>query len=227
MRIPGSPASSGRRAGTTARPALHDALVRNRFVPGETESIMIGDAALLAADVPLPKGVHSGGSRARPDVRATQRDAGRGLRRRVRTRDGRCAAPKAGLRGWDGALGGRGRRRDRQLRPPGAGTRDGVRRASGAAPHDRNGVGAESTGRSRRPGHDRRSGLARGSSTATRLKSRARSSNERDSSRSRRRRPTCGWPAGRRCSAGRACCIACASVRECPPGPCRASFRAR
>src|SRR4249920_3027247 len=39
------------------------------------------------------------------------------LRGRVRRRDGRCAAPKTGFRGWDGALGGRGRRRDRQRRP--------------------------------------------------------------------------------------------------------------
>ena len=45
-------------------PGLHDALVRNGFVPGEPESIMIGEAALLAVDVPLPKGIRCGGSRA-------------------------------------------------------------------------------------------------------------------------------------------------------------------
>ena len=44
-------------------PGLHDALVRNGFVPGEPESIMIGEAALLAVDAPLPKGSSSAGSR--------------------------------------------------------------------------------------------------------------------------------------------------------------------
>jgi hypothetical protein len=43
-------------------PGLHDALVRTGFVPGE--SIMIGEAALLAVDIPLPKGIRLRGSRA-------------------------------------------------------------------------------------------------------------------------------------------------------------------
>jgi ribosomal protein S18 acetylase RimI-like enzyme len=51
-------------------PGLHDALVRNGFVPGEPESIMIGEAALLAADVPLPKGIHLRKVTSEPDVRA-------------------------------------------------------------------------------------------------------------------------------------------------------------
>lgn len=51
-------------------PALHDALVRNGFVPGEPESIMIGEAALLAVDVPLPKGIHLRRITSEPDVRA-------------------------------------------------------------------------------------------------------------------------------------------------------------
>ena len=51
-------------------PALHDALVRNGFVPGEPESIMIGEAALLAVDVPLPKGIHLRRVTSEPDVRA-------------------------------------------------------------------------------------------------------------------------------------------------------------
>lgn len=38
-------------------PGLHDALVRNGFAPEEQESIMIGEAALLAVDVELPEGV--------------------------------------------------------------------------------------------------------------------------------------------------------------------------
>ena len=38
-------------------PALHDALVQMGSCPGP-ESIMIGEANLLAVDVPLPKGIH-------------------------------------------------------------------------------------------------------------------------------------------------------------------------
>jgi Acetyltransferase (GNAT) family len=38
-------------------PGLHDALVRNGFVPEKPESIMIGEATLLAVDVALPAGV--------------------------------------------------------------------------------------------------------------------------------------------------------------------------
>ena len=38
-------------------PGLHEALVENGFIPGETESIMIGEALALAVDVPLPEGV--------------------------------------------------------------------------------------------------------------------------------------------------------------------------
>ena len=51
-------------------PSLHDALVRNGFVPGETESIMIGEAALLAVDVPLPMGIHLRRVTGEPDIRA-------------------------------------------------------------------------------------------------------------------------------------------------------------
>ena len=51
-------------------PGLHDALVRNGFVPGEPESIMIGEAAVLAVDVPLPKGIHLRRVTSEPDVRA-------------------------------------------------------------------------------------------------------------------------------------------------------------
>ena len=38
-------------------PGLHDALVDHGFVPGEPESIMIGEARLRAVDVELPPGV--------------------------------------------------------------------------------------------------------------------------------------------------------------------------
>jgi len=51
-------------------PGLHDALVRNGFVPGEPESIMIGEAALLAVDAPLPQGVRLRRVTSEPDVRA-------------------------------------------------------------------------------------------------------------------------------------------------------------
>lgn len=51
-------------------PALHDALVRNGFVPAEPESIMIGEAVLLAVDAPLPKGIHLRRVTSEPDVRA-------------------------------------------------------------------------------------------------------------------------------------------------------------
>ncbi|SDJ72625.1 hypothetical protein SAMN05428985_101149 [Nocardioides sp. YR527] len=38
-------------------PGLHDALLRHGFAPDEPESIMVGEARLLAVDVPLPDGV--------------------------------------------------------------------------------------------------------------------------------------------------------------------------
>jgi hypothetical protein len=43
--------------GHDVAPGLHDSLVRHGFVPDEPESIMIGEAKLLAVDVPLPDGV--------------------------------------------------------------------------------------------------------------------------------------------------------------------------
>ena len=51
-------------------PGLHEALVRNGFVPEETESIMIGEAALLAVDAPLAKGIHLRRVTSERDVRA-------------------------------------------------------------------------------------------------------------------------------------------------------------
>jgi ribosomal protein S18 acetylase RimI-like enzyme len=51
-------------------PGLHEALVANGFVPEETESIMIGEATLLAVDIALPEGVHLRRVTSEPDVRA-------------------------------------------------------------------------------------------------------------------------------------------------------------
>jgi GNAT superfamily N-acetyltransferase len=51
-------------------PGLNDALVRNGFVPGERESIMIGEGALLAVDAPLPEGIRLRMVTSEPDVRA-------------------------------------------------------------------------------------------------------------------------------------------------------------
>lgn len=51
-------------------PGLHEALVRNGFEPGERESIMIGEARLLAVRVALPPGVALRQITAEADVRA-------------------------------------------------------------------------------------------------------------------------------------------------------------
>ena len=51
-------------------PGLHDALVRNGFVPEEQESIMIGEAGLLAIDVSVAEGVELRQVTSEADVRA-------------------------------------------------------------------------------------------------------------------------------------------------------------
>jgi predicted N-acetyltransferase YhbS len=51
-------------------PGLHEALLEHGFVPEDPESIMIGDAAALAADVPLPDGVTLRRVTEEADVRA-------------------------------------------------------------------------------------------------------------------------------------------------------------
>jgi len=51
-------------------PGLHEALVEAGFAAGEPESIMLGEAALLAVDVPLPPAVNLRQVRAEADVRA-------------------------------------------------------------------------------------------------------------------------------------------------------------
>ncbi|WP_419703872.1 GNAT family N-acetyltransferase [Promicromonospora sp. NFX87] len=51
-------------------PGLHDALLEHGFVPEDPESIMIGEAEALAADVPLPDGVTLRQVTEEADVRA-------------------------------------------------------------------------------------------------------------------------------------------------------------
>jgi GNAT superfamily N-acetyltransferase len=51
-------------------PGLHEALVRNGFVPDDPESIMIGEISSLAAAVPLPAGVTLRRVTGEHDVRA-------------------------------------------------------------------------------------------------------------------------------------------------------------
>jgi hypothetical protein len=68
--VPGISRVEWKTRGHDRAPGLHDALVRNGFVPGEPESIMIGEAALLAVDVPLPAGIRLRRVTSEPDVRA-------------------------------------------------------------------------------------------------------------------------------------------------------------
>jgi GNAT superfamily N-acetyltransferase len=51
-------------------PGLHEALLENGFIAEEPESIMIGEAKLLAVDVPLPEGVTLRRVTEEADVRA-------------------------------------------------------------------------------------------------------------------------------------------------------------
>lgn len=53
-------------------PGLHDALVARGFVPEDTESIMIGDAALLADEVAVPDGVELRRARTEAEVLAME-----------------------------------------------------------------------------------------------------------------------------------------------------------
>ncbi|HEY5787587.1 MAG TPA: GNAT family N-acetyltransferase [Microlunatus sp.] len=56
--------------GHDVAPGLHESLLDNGFVPDEPESIMIGDARLLAVDVPVPEGVGLRRVSSETDVRA-------------------------------------------------------------------------------------------------------------------------------------------------------------
>ncbi|WP_404384622.1 GNAT family N-acetyltransferase [Knoellia locipacati] len=57
-------------------PGLHEALVAAGFVPEEAESVMVGDARLLAIDVEVPEGVTVRQVRDEADVRAMMEVAG-------------------------------------------------------------------------------------------------------------------------------------------------------
>ena len=81
-------------------PGLHDALVSSGFVPGEPESIMIGEARRLAVDVALPDEIGLRQVTSEPDVRAMcamqaevfgdrdAEDAATAVLRRLATADG-------------------------------------------------------------------------------------------------------------------------------------------
>ncbi len=81
-------------------PGLHDALVSSGFVPGEAESIMIGEARRLAVDVALPDEIGLRQVTSEPDVRAMcamqaevfgdrdAEDAANAVLRRLATADG-------------------------------------------------------------------------------------------------------------------------------------------
>ena len=56
--------------GHDVAPGLHESLLEHGFVPDEPESIMIGEAAPLAADLPLPAGVSLRRVTSGPEVRA-------------------------------------------------------------------------------------------------------------------------------------------------------------
>ena len=142
-------------------PGLHDALVRNGFVPGEPESIMIGEAALLAVDVPLPEGIHLRRVTSEPDVRALsamqEEVFGGGFPKRWQMR---CSEDWGSGMAWSSGW----QRPTERSSVPAAWSRCPLRSSpgSGAAPRDWNGVGAGSTGRSQRPVRDLRLCLARG-----------------------------------------------------------------
>nr|WP_206443990.1 GNAT family N-acetyltransferase [Nocardioides sp. KC13] len=56
--------------GHDVAPGLHETLLRHGFEPEEPESIMIGEARLLAVDVPLPEGITLRSITTEEDVRA-------------------------------------------------------------------------------------------------------------------------------------------------------------
>jgi ribosomal protein S18 acetylase RimI-like enzyme len=70
---PGVTSVEWKARGHDRAPGLHEALVANGFVQQEAESIMIGEAGLLAVDVTLPEGVHLHQVTSAPGVRALAR----------------------------------------------------------------------------------------------------------------------------------------------------------
>jgi ribosomal protein S18 acetylase RimI-like enzyme len=97
---PGITSVEWKTRGHDRAPGLHEALLANGFVQEEAESIMIGEARLLAVDVTPPEGVHLRRVTSEPDVRALGRmqaevfggrfadDMADALLRRLRTGDG-------------------------------------------------------------------------------------------------------------------------------------------
>lgn len=74
--IPGIRSVEWKTRGHDRAPGLHDALIARGFVPEETESIMIGEARLLAGDVVVPDGVEIRRARTDDEVIATERMQG-------------------------------------------------------------------------------------------------------------------------------------------------------
>ena len=129
---PRSPASSGRPVVTIRRRALPESLIENGFIPDEPESIMIGEARLLAVDVVLPDGVTLRRVSEESDVRAMCAMQDEVFGGPVDASMPRHPAAPARLRGRHASCGSP--RRDgahRQRRPARAGGRDRVRRDLG------------------------------------------------------------------------------------------------
>lgn len=172
-------------------PGLHEALVAHGFAAEETESIVIGEAAVVATDRRPPDGVSLRTVTAEADVRAMSALADRvfgdpvsdamaeALMRRLARRDGmELWVAEAG-----GEMVGAGR-----LEPVEgtefAGVWGGVVLETWRA--------GASTWRSPRPGRTRRWATARGCCTATRRSTRAPSSSAPGCGPCRRQRPTAG-----------------------------------
>jgi acetyltransferase (GNAT) family protein len=70
---PGITSVEWKTRGHDRAPGLHEALLAHGFVQEETESIMIGEASMLAVDVTPPEGVRLRQVTSEPDVRALAR----------------------------------------------------------------------------------------------------------------------------------------------------------
>lgn len=70
--IPGIASVEWKTRGHDHAPGLHDALIARGFVPEDTESIMIGEAALLAEEVAVPGGVELRRTRTEAEVLAME-----------------------------------------------------------------------------------------------------------------------------------------------------------
>ena len=115
-------------------PGLHEALLERGFTPDEPESIMLGEARVLAVDVVLPEGVTLRRVTEEADVRAMARWQDEAFGDPVSEEMADATAAPAGPRRRDGAVGRRGGRADGQRRPAGAGARHATSPGSGAAP---------------------------------------------------------------------------------------------